>query len=189
MFSDSIASVLHISLLANCIIKSFFAFFDTGPVLSSDQRANPHALRGWSFPVWHPAAKHLPCCATSVSLPVAVQRPPQSQPVRQRQGLRQSAGHLDWQGERCFTGLWTYRYDVLLTYSSLQSYSWTVIKGTSVNLSSLHYRFKAASFEPNFINNINGTGRFKICQFCRFHHSCFCSVLFGYITFYFDNFE
>ena len=115
LYSSAITSVQQIRLSSlNYRLHSSqnMSVFDTGPVLCSDQRADSYAVRGRSLPVWHPAAKHLPSCAASVPLLVAVQRPPQSQPVRQRQGLRQPAGHLDWKGEFCFTGLRVHRYDV-----------------------------------------------------------------------------
>lgn len=70
-----------------------------GPVLGPDQGAHAHPLRGRPVSLRHPAAKHLPVGAAPLPLPVTVQRAPQPQPLRQRQGLRQPAGHLDRQGE------------------------------------------------------------------------------------------
>lgn len=69
-----------------------------GPLLGPDQGPHSHPLRGWPLPVRHPAAQHLPGRAPPLLLPLPVQWPPEPQPVRQREGVRQPSGHLDWKG-------------------------------------------------------------------------------------------
>ena len=119
-------------------LDMFFPFFHTGPVLGSDQRSDSDALRGRSVRVWHPAAQHLPLGAASVPLPVAVQRPPQPQPLRQRQGVRQPAGNLDWKGECCSAGSRINIHQFFLSlkwWDNLQVYTsvCTIIKATHLS--------------------------------------------------------
>ena len=69
-----------------------------GPLLGPDQGPHSHPLRGRPLPVRHPAAQHLPGRAPPLLLPLPVQWPPEPQPVRQWESVRQPPGHLDWKG-------------------------------------------------------------------------------------------
>lgn len=70
-----------------------------GPFLGADQGSYAYAIRGWPVLVRYPVTQYLPCCATAFPLFVTVQRTPQPKPLRQRQSVRQSVRHMDWQGK------------------------------------------------------------------------------------------
>lgn len=102
---EETGSGLHVRVPAACVsLPALSLYPPLGPLLGLDQGPHSHPLRGRPVPVRHPAPQHLPGRAPPLLLPLPVQWPPEPQPVRQREGVRQPPGHLDWKGGSALVG-------------------------------------------------------------------------------------